>query len=37
MSRWLNDNGMEKALMDWNNIPSPASLRKLPQTADNGR
>jgi hypothetical protein len=31
MSKWLNDNGpkMEKMLMDWNNIPSPASLREL--------
>ena len=32
MSKWLNDNGpkMEKMLMDWNNSPSPASLRDLP-------
>lgn len=32
MSKWLNDNGpkMEKVLMDWNNIPSPASLHELP-------
>src|SRR6059058_4679543 len=32
MSAWLNDNGpkMEKMLMDWNNIPSPASLRDFP-------
>jgi hypothetical protein len=39
MSRWLNDNGpkMEKALKDLNNSPLPASLRKLPQTADGGR
>ena len=36
MSKWLNDNGpkMEKMLMGWNNIPSPASLRELPRTAD---
>ncbi len=34
MSAWLNDNGpkMEKMLMDWNNVPSPASLRDLPRT-----
>src|SRR5438876_5589713 len=34
MSAWLNDNGpkMEKMLMDWNNIPSPASLRELART-----
>ena len=33
MSKWLNDNGqkMEKMLMDWNNSPSPASLRDLPR------
>jgi hypothetical protein len=33
MSKWLNDNGSktEKALMDWNNIPSPASLGDLPR------
>ena len=33
MSKWLNDNGpkMEKMLMDWNNSPSPASLRELPR------
>ena len=33
MSKWLNDNGpkMEKVLMDWNNSPSPASLRDLPR------
>ena len=32
MSKWLNYNGpkMEKMLMDWNNSPSPASLRDLP-------
>jgi len=32
MSKWLNDNGpkMEKMLMDWNNSPSPASLRDFP-------
>ena len=32
MSKWLNDNGpkMEKMLIDWNNSPSPASLRDLP-------
>ena len=31
MSAWLKDNGpkMEKMLMEWNNIPSPASLREL--------
>jgi hypothetical protein len=34
MSAWLKDNGpkMEKLLMDWNNFPSPASLRDLPRT-----
>ena len=39
MSKWLNDNGpkIEKALMDWNNSPSPASLRQLAHTADGGR
>jgi hypothetical protein len=33
MSKWLNDNGpkIEKMLMDWNNSPSPASLRDLPR------
>ena len=33
MSKWLNDNGpkMEKMLMDWNNSPSPASLRDFPR------
>jgi hypothetical protein len=33
MSKWLMDNGpkMEKMLMDWNNSPSPASLRDLPR------
>jgi hypothetical protein len=33
MSTWLNDNGpkMEKTLIDWNNSPSPASLRDLPR------
>lgn len=31
MSKWLNDNGpkMERALTNWNNSPSPASLREL--------
>ena len=34
MSAWLNDNGpkTEKVLMEWNNIPSPASLRDLART-----
>src|SRR6266478_93996 len=34
MSAWLNDNGpkREKMLMEWNNIPSPASLRELART-----
>jgi len=34
MSAWLKDNGpkMEKMLMEWNDIPSPASLRELPHT-----
>jgi len=38
MNKWLNDNGpkMEKALMDWNNTPSPGALRQLPRTADSG-
>jgi len=34
MSAWLNKNGpeMEKALMEWNDMPSPASLdRELPR------
>lgn len=33
MSKWLNDNGpkIEKMLMDWNDSPSPASLRDLPR------
>jgi len=33
MSAWLRDNGqkMEKMLMEWNDIPSPASLRELPR------
>ena len=33
ISKWLNDSGpkMEKMLMDWNNSPSPASLRDLPR------
>src|SRR5260370_16546735 len=33
MSKWLNDNGpkIEKMLMDWNDSPSPASLRELPR------
>jgi hypothetical protein len=32
MSAWLRDNGpkMERMLMEWNDIPSPASLRQLP-------
>ncbi len=31
MSAWLNDNGakMERILMEWSNVPSPASLREL--------
>ena len=39
MSKWLTDNGpkMEKILMEWNNSPSPASLRQLPRSADGGR
>ena len=34
MSAWLKDNGpkTEKMLMEWNNIPSPASLRALART-----
>jgi len=38
MSKWLTDNGpkMEKALMDWNNSPSPASLRHLPRNTERG-
>ena len=33
MSRWLKDNGskIEKTLMNWNDSPSPASLRDLPR------
>ena len=33
MSAWLNNNGPkeEKMLMEWNDIPSPASLRELPR------
>ncbi len=33
MSAWLKDNGpkMEKMLMEWNDTPSPASLRELPR------
>jgi hypothetical protein len=33
MSAWLNDNApkIERTLMEWNNIPSPASLRELPR------
>ena len=33
MSAWLRDNApkMERTLMEWNNIPSPASLRELPR------
>jgi hypothetical protein len=32
MSAWLNDKGakMERTLLDWSDIPSPASLRELP-------
>ena len=35
MSAWLKDNGpkMEKMLMEWNDTPSPASLRELPRKA----
>jgi hypothetical protein len=34
MSAWLNDNGpkTEKMLMEWNNTPSPGSLRGLART-----
>jgi hypothetical protein len=33
MSAWLDHNGakIEKTLMEWNNMPSPASLRELPR------
>jgi hypothetical protein len=33
MSAWLDHNGpkIERALMEWNNTPSPASLRALPR------
>src|SRR5437660_9293065 len=33
MSKWLRDNGpkTERMLMEWNDIPSPASLRQLPR------
>lgn len=33
MNAWLKDNGpkMERTLMEWNDIPSPASLRELPR------
>jgi hypothetical protein len=33
MSAWLNDNGakMERTLMEWNGMLSPASLRELPR------
>ncbi len=33
MSAWLRDNGpkTERMLMEWNDIPSPASLRQLPR------
>jgi hypothetical protein len=33
MSAWLEHNGpkMEKTLMEWSDIPSPASLRELPR------
>jgi hypothetical protein len=36
MSPWLNDKGakMERTLMDWSDIPSPASLRELPREQD---
>src|SRR5438093_2914597 len=35
MSAWLNNNApkIERTLMEWNNIPSPASLRELPRKA----
>lgn len=34
MSEWLKNNGpeMEKTLMEWNGVPSPATLRALPQS-----
>jgi hypothetical protein len=33
ISAWLNENAAktERTLMEWNNIPSPASLRELPR------
>jgi hypothetical protein len=33
MSAWLDHNGakIERTLMEWNNMPSPASLRELPR------
>jgi hypothetical protein len=33
MSAWLDHNGskIERTLMEWNNMPSPASLRDLPR------
>src|SRR6266436_1437422 len=36
MSAWLNDNGakMERTLMEWNGMLSPASLRELPRKED---
>lgn len=39
MSKWLTDNGpkTEKALMDWKNNPSPASLRQLPRSSGGSR
>jgi hypothetical protein len=39
MSAWLNDNGakMERTLMEWNSIPSPASLRELPRKASSSK
>ena len=34
MGEWLKANGtsIEKALMAWDGIPSPATLRSLPQS-----
>lgn len=36
MADWLRKNGprSEQVLMDWNNMPSPVELRKLPQSAE---
>ena len=33
MSEWLKANGpqVEKSLMDWDKLPSAASLKRLPQ------